>query len=81
MTQPEKNNEATSLRALSEENGKNLIWLRIIGFIFLLLIATIIFLLFQFPQILNGPMGMFIPVALFVFLFAAFYSLIISLKI
>ncbi len=56
-------------------------WVRLMGFLFLFLIGMIIIFLFKFPEYLNGPMGIVIPVSLFVLLFAAFYSLIISMKI
>lgn len=55
-------------------------FVRIIGLIMLVMIGAIIVLLFQFPHYLNGPMGYIIPVTLFILLFGAFYSLIISLK-
>lgn len=56
-------------------------FVRIIGLIMLVLIGAIIIFLFQFPHYLNGPMGYIIPITLFILLFGAFYSLIISLKL
>lgn len=81
MTKEDKNKPNNRNQFPHKENGSNLGWIRILGFIFLILIAVTIFLLFRYPQILNGPMGIFIPIALFIFLFAGFYSLIISLKL
>lgn len=62
-----------------QKNGNS--WIRFAGFLFLTMIGVIIFTLFKFPEFLNGPLGIIIPVSLFVLLFAAFYSLIISMKL
>ena len=59
---------------------KTRVFLRAIGFLLLSAILFVITLLFYYPGILAGFVGILIPIGLFGMLLLAFYLLILSTK-